>query len=147
MLGGSIHSLNASAAPFCPHEQTLIDLEGLQRQADLKSAARFIAGFFKRRLQQDAYLKESSESEMSNQQHLTSPDDAQITEMPILSADVFLRSSRYKGLRETNSPRTVWNHKYFDDHQSTFKYFDEATLPGGRDQYDFLRSRYLNPMC
>ena len=146
-LGGSIHSLNASAAPFCPHEQTLIDLEGLQRQADLKSAARFIAGFFKRRLQQDAYLKESSESEMSNQQHLTSPDDAQITEMPILSADVFLRSSRYKGLRETNSPRAVWNHKYFDDHQSTYKYFDEATLPGGRDQYDFLRSRYLNPMC
>ena len=72
-LGGTTQSLNASAAPFIPlaYEQSLIDLEALERQTDLKNAALFaIAGFLKRRLQQDAYLEGR---EMCNQLHMTKP--------------------------------------------------------------------------
>jgi hypothetical protein len=130
-LGGTTQSLNASAAPFIPlvYEQSLIDLEALERQTDLKNAALFaIAGFLKRRLQQDAYLEERK---MCNQLHMTRPGDVHTEAMSILSDDIFQRSARYKGLRETGPPRTTWN---WDR-----KYFDEVTL--GSVQYDFVKDR------
>ena len=130
-LGGSTQSLNANAAPFIPLvcEQSLIDLEAQERQTDLKNGALFdIAAFFKRRLQQDAYLEERKKC---NQLHMTSPSDVHTEAMSIISADVFQRSALFKGLRETGPPRTTWN--------LDRKCFDEATM--GSVQYDFVKDR------